>query len=505
MSNNAVGTERISHIVGYKLSTGNFANNTPNLPQSIAIVAEANGANQATMPTNPTVVTSAHQAATLFGFGSPIHQAMRILKPRYSDGVGGIPVTVYAVPEAGGAAARVQTLTVTGTATANVAHTVVVAGRTDVDGYTYAVNIASGDTATIIAGKIKDAINAVPGSPVSATNSAGVVTITTKWKGATAQDVGVQMDTANGSAGITYVVAETTAGSGTPSVDPILEKIENKWETIVVNGFGTNATVMTALETFNGRPSNTNPTGRFQGIIMKPFIALTGSTAEDPSTITDSSKADQTIAICPAPLSLAMPIEAAANMCVLFARVAQDNPHLDVQGMTYPDMPAPAIIGKMAKYDERDAMVKKGCSTVTLNAGAYQVEDFVTTYHPDGENVPQFRYCRNLMIDFNVRFGYYLLEQNYVIGHAIAGDNDVVAAAKVIKPKMWKAVLRDYATDLGLRGLIADLPFMQNNISVSLSTTNPDRLDTEFKYKRSGFLRIASTEAVAGFNFGSLS
>lgn len=503
MSNTAVGSERVSHVVGYKLSGGNFAESTPNLPQSIAIVAEANGANQVTMPTDPTQVLSAQQAGDLFGFGSPIHQAVRILKPRYGDGVGGIPIMVYAVPEAGGAAARVQTLTITGNATAAATHYVKVAGRTGVDGFTYAVNIAVGDTPTQVATKVKDAISAVLGSPVTATSAAGVVTITTKWKGLTAQSVEVVMDTNGVNAGTTYVVAQTTAGAGTPSIGTTLDKIENRWDTILVNGFGTESTIMAALEAFNGRPSATNPTGRFVGNVMKPFIALTGATVEDPSTITDGRKLDQTIAICPAPLSSGLAIEAAANMCVLFARVSQDTPHLDVQNMLYPDMPTPATIGKMSRYGERDAMVKKGCSTVALSAGQYQVIDFVTTYHPDGEVVPQFRYCRNLMLDFNVRYGYYLLEQMHVVGHAIAKDQDVVSAAKVIKPKQWKAVLLSYANDLGLRGLIADVAFMKSNITVGLSTTNPDRLDTELRYKRSGFLRIASTEAVAGFNYGS--
>jgi hypothetical protein len=137
-------------------------------------------------------------------------------------------------------------------------------------------------------------------------------------------------------------------------------------------------------------------------------------------------------------------------------------------------------------------------------AGRYQVQDFVTTYHPLGETPPQFRYCRNLMIDFNVRYGYYLLELINVVDHAIANDNDTVSASNIVKPKQWKAILDGYATSLTSRGLIVDAPFMQDSIDVDISTTNPDRLETFFRYKRSGFARIASTTAEAGFNFGTL-
>src|SRR5690606_26400438 len=136
----------------------------------------------------------------------------------------------------------------------------------------------------------------------------------------------------------------------------------SSWNTIVINTYGTEATIMQALENYNGIPDPDSPTGRFQGIVMKPFIALTGSVIEDPSTMTDTRKTQVTVAICPAPLSKGQPMEAAANMAVLFARVSQDTPHLDVQGRKYPDMPTPAVIGKMDTYLERDAILKKGCS-----------------------------------------------------------------------------------------------------------------------------------------------
>ncbi|MBX9450022.1 MAG: hypothetical protein KL787_10035 [Taibaiella sp.] len=502
MISNAIGSERLSAIVGYKLTTGNFATSTPNLPARIAIIGEANADKQSGLSTDPVEITSAQQAGAIFGFGSPIYNVLRILRPVNGDGVGGIPTIVYPQEEAESAAARVQTITVTGTATGSGIHYVKIGGRDNLDGAVYAVNIALGDTATIIAEKIRDAINAVLGCPVSATAAVAVVTITTKWKGLTAQDITIEMDSNTNGFGVTYVVAQTTAGAGTPSIADALALFGTAWNTIVINTYGTVSTVMQSLEAFNGVPDPINPTGRYQGVIMKPFIALTGSVDEDPSSITDSRKTQLTIAICPAPLSKGHPMEAAANMAVLFSRISQDTPHLDVQGLKYPDMPTPVSIGKMDKYTERDAIIKKGCSTVELIAGVYRVVDFVTTYHPDGEIPAQFRYCRNLILDFNVRFGYYLLEQTNVLGHAIAGDSDIVSVSKIIKPKQWKAIIKAYAIDLSKRGLIADYPFMHNSIQCDISTSNPDRLEIFFRYKRTGFMRIASTTAEAGFNFG---
>jgi phage tail sheath gpL-like len=502
MNSLAVGSERVSTVVGYMLTKGDFSQTSPNLPQRIAVIGEANTTHQSGLSTIPTEITSLKQAGELYGFGSPIHSVLRILKPISGDGVGGIPVVVYPQAAASGAAAKVLTITVTGTATGNGTHTLVVAGRRSLDGSNYDVNIVAGDTPTDIADKIADAINNVLGAPATASSSTGVATVTAKWAGLTSQGLNITVDNNGNGLGVTYAVAQTTAGSGTPSIPTDIFGAE--WNTIVINTYGTASNALSTLEQINGRPDQLAPTGRYSGIIMKPFIALTGSVENDPTSVTDPRKGECTIAICPAPGSAGFQFEAAANMCVLFARLAQDSPHLDVSGMYYPDMPTPTTAGAMAAYNTRDNFVKKGCSTVDVVSGRYEVKDFVTTYHPVGEEPPQFRYCRNLMLDFNVRFGYYLLEQRYVVGHAIAADSDVVSASNVVKPKQWKQIVSQYAVDLGTRALIADVEFMRSNIQVTINTTNPDRLDTNFKYKRTGTARIAATTAEAGFNFGAL-
>lgn len=504
MASDAVGSERISRVVGYKLTTGDFSTTSQNLPQRLAVLAEANEANQSGLDLTPKEITSAQQAGQLYGFGSPIYTIMRILRPISGGGMGGIPVIVYPQAKASGAAAKVLDITPTGTATGNGTHSLFVSGRYGLDGEFYDINVVAGDTALEISAKVADALNAILGSPVSATSTSLKATATAKWAGLSSNDITISVDTNGNSLGITYAVTSVTAGSGTPSIAASLALFGNEWNTLVLNSYGTVSSIMSSLEAVNGLPDPTNPTGRFASILMKPFIALTGSTADNPSSVTDARLTQLTIALCPAPLSKGFPMEAAANMAVLWARVAQDTPHLDVSGKSYPDMPTPTVIGSMADYENRDLFVKKGCSTVDLISGKYVVQDFVTTYHPIGETPPQFRYVRNLNLDFNVRYGYFLLEQTNVVDHAIANDDDIVSAAKVIKPKQWKQILGNYAEDLVKRSLVVDATFMQDSISINVGVSNPDRLETFFRYKRTGFVRIASTTAEAGFNFGKV-
>lgn len=504
MISDAVSSERISSIVGYKIIKGNFSSTSPNLPQRIAIFAEANTDNQVTLDTDGYQITSAQEAGSRYGYGSPIYLIARILLPLNGGGVGGVPVIVYPQEEVAGATAKILEITPSGIATANGTHTLIIAGRENLDGEFYNINIVSGDGAEEITAKISDAINNILGSPVIGTDDSYTANLTSKWKGLTADALSVTINDNGDALGITYAVNSIQSGSGTPSVQAALDQFGNEWVTLVVNSYGTHTQTMTLLEQFNGIPDPTNPTGRFVGIVMKPFVAITGSVAEDPSAITDARLNNVTIAIAPAPLSVGLAMEAAANMCLQAAIIAQNNPHLDVSNMPYPDMPTPTAIGTMASYESRDAIIKKGCSTVDLVAGQYIIKDFVTTYHKLGEVPPQFRYVRNLVIDNNVRYSYYLLEQINVVDHAIAADGDTVFAVKVIKPKQWKALLKGFAEDLSKRSLIVLPQFMTDSLIVNLSVSNPDRLETFFKYKRSGFVRIASTTAQAGFNFGTL-
>ena len=500
----AVGVDRRSRVSGYKLKKGFFNNDTPNLPQMIAVFGEANTANQSGLTATKRTVTSAKEAADLYGYGSPIHQQMRILRPTNSDGVGGIPTVVFPQVSAGGATPTIRAWTVTGTATSNTTHYLIVNGRDNLDFQTYAYSIVTGDTPTIIAGKMRDAINAVLSAPASGTAAVAVATFTTKWGGVTSAEFNILIDTGDNSAGVSYSQTTSTDGTGVVDLSASLSQFGDDWYTVVTNPYG--VAQFGSLEGFNGVPDPEVPTGRYVGIIFKPFIALFGSTLSTRTAlaaITDASarRSQVTNVLCPAPNSKGFTWEAAANVALLFARIAQDTPHLDVNAKYYPDMPIPSDenIGDMANYNDRDALVKLGCSTVMLNNGQYQIQDLVTTYHPAGEIPLQYAYTRNLNLDWNVCYQYRILENQYVKDKAVVDDNQTVDVSGVIKPIEWKSILFGFFDDLAANALINNPQFSKDNTLVQRNDTNPDRFDTNFRYKRSGIARIESTDAEAGF------
>lgn len=500
----AVGSERLSRISGYKIKKGFFTNETQNLPQIIAVFGEANTANQSGLTVTKKEVTSANEAAELYGYGSPIHSQMRILRPLSGDGVGGIPTIVFPQITDVGATATERKWTVTGTATSNSTHTVVVNGRSSLDFQSYNYNVVTGDTPTIIAGKIKDAINGVLSAPCVATSALGVVTITSKWKGATSSELNIVIDFGLNSAGLSYSETTSTNGAGSVDLSGSFAQFGDDWYTCVTNPYG--VAQLANFEAFNGVPDDTNPTGRYAGINFKPFMAYFGSVLSDKddiATITNNaSRVNQvTNVLCPAPLSKGFTYEAVANVLTLFARIMQDSPHLDVNNKSYPDMPIPTDgnIGDMSDYNNRDFLIKKGSSTVFLANGAYTIQDLVTTYHPEGEVPLQFNYARNLNLDWNVKDSYTTLERIRLRDKTLVQDNQIVGVAGVIKPREWKAILFDLFADLAEKALINNPQFSKDSLLVQISTTNPNRFETFFRYKRTGIARIESTDVEAGF------
>ena len=500
----AIGTERRSRTSGYAIKKGFFSNETDNLPQTIAIFAQGNTANQPTMSTDKKEITSADEAGRLYGYGSPIHQIMRILRPNSEVGVGGIPTIVFPQLERVDFTETTFKFAVAGVATKNTTHYLRIAGRESLDFKPYSVSIIKGDTAAVVAQRFLDVVNNNLSSPIIGTLVGSVITFKTKWKGKTSADLNINFNNDGDASGISYVSEDKVAGSGLVDLSTSLNLIGSDWHTLVLNSYGED--VFDVLEQFNGTPSTNQPTGRYEGSVFKPFMAFFGSVLSDKddlSAITnDSDRINQvTNVLCPAPNSEAMPYEAAANVIRLFARTMQDSPEIDVNGFAYPDMPAPidGNIGDMSDYNNRDFLIKKGCSTVILDKGQYIIQDLVTTYHPEGENPLQFNYCRNINLDWNVADSYRTLEKIKLRDKVIIRDNQVTDSRNAIKPKEWKAVLFDLFDEMAQKAFINEPEFSKTSLQIEIPSSNPNRFETFFRYKRTGIARVESTTAEAGF------
>jgi phage tail sheath gpL-like len=367
-----------------------------------------------------------------------------------------------------------------------------------------------------------DAVNNVLGCPFIATvDVSDQLVLTSGWKGVSSAEIDVEiLTTLNGQSavGLTYAEESKVSGTGEPSLTVQndgstlqgLSLFGDEWNTMVVNCVGSSDTLINALQSHNGNPNT--KTGRYSPTTVKPYVAFTGKNSVDTLaevlaiTDTPSGRKDEcTFVHAPAPNSKGFSFEAAANMCAVYAPLAQNTPHRDPVGLTYPDMPieTDTSFGDYADTTKRDQIVKAGGSTVKLGNGKYEIVDMVTTYHPEDE-VQQnmlFRWVRDIIgLDFNYKYSYYLLVNKYLKGKTIVNPGES-SAPDTIDVGRWKSILiSEYGPSLISNALMADIDNFTSTLQVQIGEENPNRFETNFESKRTGVVRVAPTTNQTSFN-----
>lgn len=493
-----------TRAVGYQTLNRTFSTQTTNLPMRVALLGEPNTANVSTLDTAPFIPTSLKQVGDKYGFGSPLYQMARILLPVYGGGISSLPIVIYPQAPASGATATsiVLGIAVASTVTKTITHTLRIAGRDNIDGARYDFTVTEGMNTAAVVGALTDCINNVLSAPVTAVAGTGISTVTTKWKGLTSAQLQIEIDTNGDAAGIVYSETSRTDGTTTPSITDALGLFGNEWNTLICNSYSV-ATIYAELEVANGTPESNS--GKYTTTTFKPFLAIAGYTEDTATTLAAITNAtarqDQvTNVFATAPNSKGMDYEAAANAIVLAASIANETPHLGIAGKSYPDMPVPldGNIGDMATLENRNYLMLRGCSTVLLENGKYTVQDFVTTYAPSGEIDPKFRYVRDVIVDWNIGYGWKIIVIRDIQDKAVVKDGSAVRVGDVTSPRQTKALLIGYLKECEAIALINDSQYSIDSSSVTVSTS---RLNVFFQYKRTSTANQVSTDAAVDFTY----
>lgn len=488
----AVDVNAVARVVGIK--TQFIPTNVGGvfyLPQRIAVVGQ--GATAATYPTTKRQVTSAQEAGTLYGFGSPIHLAVSQLLPPNGDGVGSIPVTVYPLEDADSSAAAAGDITASSTATKSGQIVINIGGVR-----TAPIGIATNDDAAAIHTKIIAAITGNLSMPMTATQGTGKVDLTAKWTGANTNQLTVTVE-GDTDTGVTFAVTDPTGGTVNPDVQTALDQVGDVWETMFLN-------CMELADTDTLDKFDVFGEGRWGALTNRPMVAFTGHVLKTPTevlAITDSRKADRTNVALPNPGSLELPLVSAAGELARIAKVANNNPARD-----YARQPAsyiePGPDGDQWDYLQRDQAVKGGASTIEIRDGKVNLSDTVTMYHPEGDPTPAYRYVCDIVKVMNIIFNVDLIFNTAAWdGAPLIPDDQPTVNPDAKRPKDALAALAALADNLGLEALISDVPHTKANAQSEISSQNPKRLDTVFPVKLSGNANIHSIDLNFGFYFGT--
>lgn len=163
-------------------------------------------------------IGSESEAATLFGYGSPAHRCARMHIRANKNGR--LYVMPYAASSGGSPAAATEDIVIANTATGTGQFTVSVCGEEITVGY------KTGDTVTTIGDALEAKINALRHLPLTASNSAGTVTLTAKINGASQNSIYRIRTVSDGTAG-TAVTATCGAALLTAGADGSTTELVN--------------------------------------------------------------------------------------------------------------------------------------------------------------------------------------------------------------------------------------------------------------------------------------
>lgn len=486
----AIDQSAVARVVGIKTIFRDLRGGILFLPQRVAVVGQ--GATASVYDTTKRQVTSAQEVAELYGFGSPVHLASRELFPVNGDGVGTIPVTIYPLEDDGSATAAAGDITPVGAGTKLGTYTVSIGGIES-----EAFNVEVGDAVADLTAKITAAINAVLEMPFIAADATTEVTLTSKWKGASANGITVSVDGPTDT-GVTYTITQPVGGTINPDVDDALNQVGGVWETMVLNCLEIADT--TSLDKYS-----TFGEGRWGALVRKPLVVFTGNTEADRDTaitISDGRKTDRTNVQLVAPGSVNIPLVVAARQLSRIVVRANNNPPFD-----YGSLPATGLLpgadGDQWTYIDRDVAVKAGSSTSEVRDGVVTISDVVTFYHPTGEQIPGYRYVVDIVKLQNIIFNIDLIFANPEWdGAPLIPDDQPTSNRAAKKPKTAKAAVAFVLDDLGLEAIISDPETAKENVQAQINDQNPKRLDMVIPVQLSGNTNIISIDLEFGFFFG---
>lgn len=466
------------------------------LPQHIAIVAQ--GASAATYPLTPFRITSAFQAGSRYGFGSPIHLIALQLFPPTGDGVGTIPVTVFPlVDDYDAGVPAVGSITPSATATVQATFRARIGGVLSAP-----FTVAVGDTVGVICDKMVVAINAVLEMPVTAVDGTTDVDLTAKWDGASGNDIVLEVLTEDGdvpSEDVTFSFTAMASGAVDPDIDAALEAFGSIWYTLVISGFKSTNTA--ALDSFSAAGE-----GRWNQLVRKPFMAFSGTAEDDVNTavtVPNARTLDRVNVQCVAPGSPNMPCVIAAAAVREIAKLANNNPPTDygsrpLRGLT------PGLDTEQWNYTQRDLAVKAGSSTVEVKGGLVHLSDTVTFYHPAGDPTPAFRFVVDVIKLWNVIYNLGLeFENPRWDGAPLIPDGQPTVNPNARTPKAAKAAVCAIIDGLALQAILSNPEAAKEATSATINSSNPKRLDIRTVVQLSGNTNIISTDLLFGFFFGT--
>ncbi|WP_028310982.1 phage tail sheath subtilisin-like domain-containing protein [Derxia gummosa] len=392
-----------------------------------------------------------------------------------------------AVGEPTGVAAT-GTLTITGPATASGTLTLYIGGQR------VQVAVLSGDTATVIAAAVASAVNAATDLPVTATSSAGVVTLTARHVGLLGNDIriianyrGVQGGEATPT-GLSLAIAQMSGGSGVPTFTATVAAMADNEFDFIAWPFADTAsldTIGTEMGETSGRWSWSR---QIYGVVYGARRDSLGShvtfglARNDPRVSCWAAETNH-----PTP-----PWEIAASYAARNAAYIRIHAARPTQTGAL-DAVLPPLPSDRWTLTEQQSLLTSGLACGYVTNGVQRITRAVTTYRTNALGQPDNSYqdSETLHTAAYVLRTLRLRITGKYARHLLASDGTRVApGVPVVTPAVLRAELIAAYDELEAAGYVENADLFAKYLVVERNATNPNRVDVLFPPDYINQLRI---------------
>jgi phage tail sheath gpL-like len=368
-------------------------------------------------------IFSANEAKTKFGINSMLANAI----DKYFDINKGVPLKVIALDDEGTGTQASGSVALTGTATANGTLSVYINGNS------YRVAVASGDTNEDVASLLADKINESETEQVTAVAATGTVTLTAVHKGTFGNELKIISNLNSDDAtpqGISVAITDMSGGAGNPDLTNVITILENNQFNLIAQPYTDNATLLLI---------DTALTDNFRATEMLDSFCVVGvnDTVSNLTTKTDSLNTPF-ITILDNYESFSTGFEQAAGAIATIGDIAQSNP-----GASYLNETLNGFIstGVTRLRTERNSLAGGGVGTIRTVGSRIVFDRTVTTFQKDENLQPISIDNRDLRVFLTISFVRYafILRMSQFQGYKLGNDNDIFGAGTlVMTPNLYK-------------------------------------------------------------------
>lgn len=415
----------------------------------------------------PTLVTSADQVKKYFGLGS----MLGLMADVWFKNNKITELTVIALDDETAGVAATKTITVSGTATA--AGTV----KAYVGGVLVKAAVALGDAAATVATAIATAINANSALPFTANASAGVVTLTCRWKGETGSKIDVRMNYYSGDetpAGLTITVAAGVAGATNPDVQDAIDVFGPSQYHIVVNPYTDSANLVALTAEL---------ADRWGPVVQKEGFAFMAKddTLANLSAFGNGRNTQflSTLGLYGSPTP---PFVIAAAYAAQIAASGSKDPARPFQTLELKGVLAPAQADRFTLV-ESNILLYDGISTAYVgSSGEVRIQRAITMYRQNALGADDTAY---LDVNTVLTLGYlrYSLRNRIMTKyprHKVANDGTLYGPGQaIVTPSTIKAECIALARAWETAGLVENVDSFIASLVVERNASDPNRIDIQ--------------------------